>query len=58
MNFCVDSLLWTKHGSISEMKEQSKQWTSPDESFEESEDRKVGRKGDGNHSSVEANDQW
>jgi len=40
------------------MKEQSKQWTSPDESFEESEDRKVGRKGDGNHSSVEANDQW
>jgi len=31
MNFCVDSLLWTKHGFTPETKEQSKQWISSNE---------------------------
>ena len=50
MNFCVDSLLWTKHGSItSHLKRRNSQnnelhgWTSS----EEGEDREIGRKGDG-----------
>ena len=48
MNFCIDSLLWTKHGSITSrdegtVKTMDTGWTSS----EEGEDREVGRKDDG-----------